>query len=123
MSSNLRLQRICQQCETEFTAKTTVTKFCGLTCAQRNYKARLRKTSVALSDAQTVSVRIKPLSLLQAKDFLSIEETGLLLGLSQSTVLRLLKHGRIPATKFGRRTIIRRKQLDALFQVKTDADS
>lgn len=123
MSSNIRLQRICQHCGTEFTAKTTVTKFCGLTCAQRNYKARLRRTKIAVSDAATDAARVKPLAVLQAREFLSIEETSLLLGISRRTVLRMLKSGKIAAVKFGRRTVIKRTVLDALFQVKPDADS
>ncbi len=30
MSSNIKLQRICQHCGNEFTAKTTVTQYCGV---------------------------------------------------------------------------------------------
>ena len=40
MSSNIRIQRICQQCKNEFTAKTTVTKYCSDRCSKRAYKAR-----------------------------------------------------------------------------------
>ena len=38
MSSNIFVQRICEECGNEFTARTTVTRFCGDRCAKRAYK-------------------------------------------------------------------------------------
>jgi excisionase family DNA binding protein len=115
MSTKIRLQRICKHCEAEFTAKTTVTQFCGDVCAKRAYKARMRQGKIEKSNAETQAIRNKPLEELQSKDFLSIAETCALLGLSERTVFRLLQDGRIPATKFGRRTIIKRGDLEQLF--------
>jgi excisionase family DNA binding protein len=94
---------------------TTVTQYCGGVCAKRAYKAKLRQEKIESSNAETQSVRNKPLEALRAKDFLSIAETCALLGLSERTVFRLLQDGRIPATKFGRRTIIKRADLEQLF--------
>ena len=115
MSTKIRLQRICQHCEAEFTAKTTVTQFCGDTCAKRAYKARKRQAKIEKSNAETQAIRNRPLEELQAKDFLSIAEACALLGLSKRTVFRLLQSGRIPAAKFGRRVIIKRTDLEQLF--------
>lgn len=67
MSSNISITRICQHCGNEFTAKTTVTKFCGDQCAKRDYKLR-RKTAkqqktnekINESNRQTQLVRDAP---------------------------------------------------------------
>ena len=38
MASNIKVQKICQQCGKEFTARTTVTRCCGDACAKKAYK-------------------------------------------------------------------------------------
>ena len=46
MSSNLYIPKTCKHCGNAFTARTTVTKYCGDTCAKKAYKARKRKEKV-----------------------------------------------------------------------------
>lgn len=75
----------------------------------------MREAKIEQSNAETKAIRNKPIEELRAKDFLSIAETCALLGLSERTVFRLLQSGRIPAGKFGRRTIIKRADLEQLF--------
>lgn len=115
MTSKIRISRICQHCGAEFTAKTTVTQYCGDYCAKRGYKARIKQAKIERSNAETEAIRRKPIEQLQAKDFLSIAETCALLGLSRRTVFRLMQSGRIPTTKMGRRTVIKRASLESLF--------
>ena len=50
MGSNIYLQKICEQCGKEFTARTTVTRFCSHTCSSRAYKDRTRKDKVEKID-------------------------------------------------------------------------
>jgi excisionase family DNA binding protein len=119
MNTKIRVQRICQHCGNEFTAKTTVTQYCGDVCAKRGYKARLRQAKIKRSEAETQVSRNKPLAELQEKEFLSITETCTLLGLSRRTAFRLMQSGRIPAVKLGRRTIIKRASLEAIFAETT----
>jgi hypothetical protein len=38
MSSNIRLDRVCEECNKIFVAKTTVTRFCSSRCNNKNYK-------------------------------------------------------------------------------------
>jgi excisionase family DNA binding protein len=115
MTSHIRVQRICQHCGAEFTAKTTVTQYCGDGCAKRAYKARLRQTKIEQSEAETKAIRKEPLAEIQAKEFLGIAEACRLLGVSRWTLHRAIKRGAIQTAKFGRRTIIRRASLEALF--------
>ncbi|WP_161891168.1 helix-turn-helix domain-containing protein [Pontibacter russatus] len=116
MSSNIRIERVCQQCGNDFIAKTTVTQYCSDNCAKRAYKARQKKTKIEASNEQTKAVKLKPLVELGAKEFLSISETCQLLGLSRWTVWRAIKANELTALKVGRRAILKRANLDKLFE-------
>lgn len=115
MSSNIRIKRICQHCENEFVAKTTVTKYCGNDCARRAYKARKKEEKIDASNDETKKQIERPLIEIQAKEFLTIKETCQLLGLSRTTVWRVIKNGRIKTAKIGTRVIIRKDDLHELF--------
>lgn len=116
MSSNIRIERICQHCGNQFVAKTTVTKYCGDDCAKRAYKVRQKKAKIESSIEETQAIKLKPIVELMTKEYLSISETCQLLGLSRWTVWRALKSNQIAATKIGRRTIIKRSHLEKLFE-------
>lgn len=120
MSSTIEIQKICELCGKEFTAKTTVTRFCGHTCAAQAYKLRMKETKVSQAIRETNQQKILSLSELnieaiKQKDFLSIKEAHTLLGLSERTFFRLMKDGTIQAARLGKRTIIKRSDIDKLF--------
>jgi excisionase family DNA binding protein len=122
MSSTIQVQKICEYCGKEFTAQTTVTRFCGHGCASRSYKQRKRENKIGWAVEETnkqkvLSVSEVNLEAIKLKDFLSIKEAYTLLGLSERTFYRLLKTGTIPATKLGGRTIIKRSVIDNLFAI------
>lgn len=116
MSSNIRLERICQYCGKDFIAKTTVTQYCGDVCAKRAYKAKQKQVKVEASKEEMKAIREKSVAELNAKEYLSITETCQLLGLSRWTVWRAIKSNELPAVKVGRRAIIKRSHLDKLFE-------
>jgi excisionase family DNA binding protein len=49
------------------------------------------------------------------KEFLSIQETCKLLGISRRTVYRMFDRGEIKKGKAGTRTLIKRSEIDKLF--------
>lgn len=116
MASQIRIQRICQHCGNEFTAKTTVTKYCGDVCSKRAYKARKKAGKIEASNEETKAILEKPLTHIQGKDFLSISEVCQLFKVSRTTVWRLMKEGKVQAAKIGRKKFITRSSIDALFQ-------
>jgi excisionase family DNA binding protein len=116
MSSNIRVPKICQHCGIEFIAKTTVTKYCGDNCAKRAYKKRKRDEKVQEVAPVAVQKVQHNQSQIKHKDFLSIAETCELLGASRMTLYRQIKNGTINAAKIGRRTIIKRTEIEKLFQ-------
>lgn len=117
MSSNIRIRRVCQYCGIEFTAKTTVTKYCGDSCAKKAYKKRKKEESIAASNEETVQQVKLEVKKLEEKSFLTISQTCELLGISRMSLYRIIKEGTLGATKLGRRTIIHRKNLDSLFNI------
>lgn len=114
MSSNIQVQRICQHCGKEFTARTTVTQYCSDTCSKRAYKARLRAGRVDQSNKETQRIKNQPIEELKAKAFLSIADTCKLVGISRRTVYRMIERGELITGKAGKRTIIRRSDLEQL---------
>jgi excisionase family DNA binding protein len=115
MSTNIRLQRICQHCGDEFTAKTTVTKYCGDTCAKRAYKARKKAEKISSSNKETLQVKKQPIEDVRAKEFLTAKDAALLLGFSLRTVYRLINNGTLEAVNLGERlTRIHKSSLDQL---------
>jgi excisionase family DNA binding protein len=115
MSSNIQILRLCQSCHNKFTARTTVTKYCGHPCASRAYKARKRGEKIEASNQETAHFVPKGFSELQAKEFLSVAETSRLLGISRWTLTRAISDGRLSAVRFGRRIVIKRTDIDRMF--------
>lgn len=116
MSSKIRVQRVCQHCGNEFTARTTVTKYCGDRCAKYAYKARKKAEKVETSNNETQAVIKQPLTDIQAKDFLSIQDVCQLFNVSRTTVWRLMKDGKVHSAKIGKRKFITRDSINALFE-------
>lgn len=116
MSSNIKVQRICQYCGKEFTARTTKTQFCGDNCAKRAYKARLRNAKIQVSNIETKKIKEKPITEIKSKEFLTIKDVAILLNCSTRTAYRLTKQGTIKSIRLTeRKTLVKRTEIDKLF--------
>ncbi len=115
MSSNIKLNRICQHCGKGFIARTTVTQYCSDTCASRAYKERVRQKKINSSNQETQVILRKKIEELKSKEFLTITEACILLSISRWTLWRSIKRKEIKAGKIGRRAIIKRSEIDKLF--------
>ena len=114
MSSNIQVQRICQHCSKEFTARTTITLYCSHRCNSAAYKQKVRAGKVGISNKETQRIKSQPIEELKAKAFLSIADTCKLIGISRRTVYRMIERGELITGKAGKRTIIRRSDLEQL---------
>jgi excisionase family DNA binding protein len=116
MSSNIRLEKICQHCGVQFTAKTTVTQFCSDTCSKRAYKKRKRdeKIGVAIKE-ETERANYNPF--ISQKEFLTVDEACQLINASRWTIYRLIDKGELKAGKLGRSTRIPRTAINELFKL------
>lgn len=116
MSSNIQVQRICQHCGTEFTARTTTTAYCSHRCNSAAYKQKIRSVKVQKSNAETRQIKTKPIEVLKAKEFLTVTEVSKLIGCSRQNVYKLINIGKLKATNILiKKTIIRRYDLDLIF--------
>lgn len=120
MSSNLLIPKTCQHCGKAFTARTTVTKYCGDTCAKRAYKARKREEKIQATLKKDMkakeNIKAQNPEAINNKDFLSVNEVSQLIGVSRWTIQRMIKQGRLNAVPFGRKKIISRYQIENLFR-------
>jgi len=117
MSSKIEVQRICQHCGKEFTARTTVTQYCGDTCSKRAYKARLRAEKIEQSNKETQRIKTLPNEELKAKEFLTVREVARLLNCSVRSAYYYIESGTIKAVNLGQRiTRVKRSEIDKLFE-------
>ena len=116
MSSKIEVQRICQYCEQEFTARTTVTKYCSHKCNQRAYKAKKKAEKVKQSNIRTSRIINQPIDRLKAKEFLTVREVAELLNCSVRSAYYYIDNGTISAVNLGQRmTRVKRSEIDKLF--------
>ena len=123
MSSNLRINRVCEYCKNSFIAKTTSTRFCSPICNGRNNKMLIRNLKIEKSNLQTNSEiqkksegKIEGIEEVKNKDFLTVKDTSELLNISTKTLYRLIERKEINAHKFSeRKTLIRRKDIESYF--------
>lgn len=117
MSSNIKIQRICQYCGNEFTARTTTTQYCGDPCSKRAYKARIRAAKIESSNRETQLIKTKPIEELKAKEFLTVREVARLLNCSVRSAYYYIETGTIKAVNLGQRiTRVKRSDIDKLFE-------
>lgn len=117
MSSNIKVQRVCQHCGTEFTARTTVTKYCSDKCSKAAYKARIRAEKVQKSNTETKQIKNQPIEELKVKEFLTVREVARLLNCSVRSAYYYIESGTIKAVNLGQRiTRVKRSEIDKLFE-------
>ena len=117
MSSNIKIQRICQHCNNEFTARTTVTQYCGDNCAKRAYKVRMKDLKIEASNNETQLLKAKPIEEIKGKDFLTVKDVSKLLNCSIRTVYYHIESRNIKAVNLGERiTRVKRSEIDKLFK-------
>jgi len=117
MSSNIQVQRICQHCGKEFTARTTSTRYCSTKCNSAAYKAKLRAGRIEVSNRLTQRIKTEPIEELKAKEFLTVREVATLLNCSVRSVYYLIENGNIEAVNLGQRiTRVRRVALNKIFE-------
>jgi excisionase family DNA binding protein len=120
MSSNIKIQRICQHCGNEFTARTTTTLYCSHRCNSAAYKAKQRAGKVGQSNKETQRIKNQPIEELKAREFLTVTQVSKLIGCSRQNIYNLINTGKLKATNIlEKKTIVRRCDLDKLFKEPT----
>lgn len=123
MSSNITVIRVCEHCSNDFTARTTVTRFCSDLCAKRNYKQRQKEKKINQSNKETENkkqIRVKPIKDLSNLEYLNPSDTAKLLQCSRVYVYQLLDKGRLPFVQLSeKKRLICRNDIDIYLQSLT----
>ena len=111
MSSNIKIERVCDHCGNIFTAKTTVTRFCSDRCAKRNYKKRQREIKEKKSHAETVAKLSLPIELIKSNELITVDEIVKLIRVIRNKIYRLVDTGRLRPIKLLNRTLFCKKEI------------
>lgn len=114
MSSNIKIQKVCEWCGKEFTAQKTTTKYCCHTCNSRAYKEAARIKRIQNINTITINtIKEKPTLAIKDKQFLSFAETGVLLGITRQAIYKMVKSGHLKASKISSRlSFIKRSDIE-----------
>ena len=115
MASNIDIQKKCEWCGVIFTAHKTSTAYCSHRCANLAYKERVRKKRVQEFQLK-FDEEAKPQS---EKEFLTPTEVSAFLGVERTSIYRYIRYGKIKAVIFDGKTLIRRSDIDKMFDYIT----
>ena len=120
MSSNIRINRICKHCGEVFVAKTFKTQFCSHSCNSKDYKKREKIRKIEefkeeyKSDLKNSKSQSMNMEELKSKIYLSIAEVCLLVGMSDSTIRKFVKEGKLKTIRLGKKHLILKSQIENL---------
>ena len=103
-ASKERILKICEYCGKSFYASKSTTRYCSKQCNSYAYKAAKREEKVKM--AETMRHRKaseKSMSEILVKEYLTIQEVAILLGLSRQTIYNMVYSGKLRASKITSR--------------------
>ena len=105
-TSKFRVLRTCEFCGKEFYAQKVTTRFCSRRCNELAYKQRRRQRQITEAEAK---VQQKPIEEVGNKEFLSLQDTSVLFGITKRSVYNLIYNRVLQAFRLSSRmTLIRR---------------
>lgn len=115
-TSSIRIKKICQWCGAEFEAQKVSTKYCSHRCANLAYKQATREKRVKQVETETHFIKSeKPKENVKDKEYLSIAQASVLLGLSLQAVYKMIYAGHLAAYKLSSRlSFVRREDIDKM---------
>ena len=117
MSGNIRIPKICIECNNAFIAQKTFTQFCSKKCTSKAYKRKKRNEKVDADPNQIVKEAMGvDMALIQSKEYLSIKETCFLLGISRMSLYRYIKNKTIVPSSIGGKVIIKKEVITNLIK-------
>ena len=109
----MEIQKRCKYCGSTFIAHKMNTLYCSPSCNNKDYKNNLRQRKIA--EFMEKEKKTPERDVLGSKEFLTPTEGSLLLGISRATFYRYMRDGTIRAVQLRGKTIVRRKDIDKLF--------
>ena len=113
-TSKFRVLRTCEFCGKEFYAQKVSTRYCSKRCNELAYKQRRRQRQITEAEARVLQ---KPIEEVGNKEFLSLQDTSVLFGITKRSVYNLIYNGVLQAFKLSSRmTLIRRADIERIFE-------
>ena len=113
-TSKFRVLRTCELCGKEFYAQKVTTRYCSKRCNELAYKKRRRQKQISEAESRVLQ---KPIEEVGKKEFLSLQETSVLFGITKRSVYNLIYNGVLKAFKLSSRmTLIRRADIEHIFE-------
>lgn len=77
MSSNIKIQKNCEFCGDEFTARTLYTRYCSKSCNKKHYKQLLLEKNLDTKQTQE-SIKISPIEILRntSQEYFEVHEAA-----------------------------------------------
>ena len=110
----MEIQKRCKYCGRTFIAHKLNTLYCSHSCNGKDYTRSIRQNRIA-EYMEEEKKKNPERDILGVKEFLTPTEGALLLGISRATFYRYMRDGTIRAVQLRGKTIIRRKDIDKLF--------
>ena len=123
MTSKIRILRICEYCNNEFTARTTVTKFCSHSCSKKAWKKKNKEKKIEKSNSETSLKLSLHIEKIKANEYLTIPEAAILIRVSRSSIYRIIWSGALKVLKVRSKTIIFKNDLDDFLKKSTQFQS
>lgn len=121
MSSKVKFERICEYCGKVFLAQTCITRFCSHACNNSNYREMIRSgrynsvtKEVKEEKKQRIKLSVDEVEFIQSKEFISLKQIGIYLGICRKSVYTYLRKYSIPFSRIGGRIIVERKEIDKI---------
>lgn len=110
--TNIRITKRCEHCGAEFVAQKVTTRYCSKRCSEQAYKKRMRERFTEEASNYESGKEVREIHSL---DFMTPTQAAKLLGIGRATIYRYLETGQLVAKQFKRKTLIRRKDIEKIF--------
>lgn len=116
--SKLRIPRICEHCSKPFEAKTITTRFCSISCNNKELRAKVQREKEQVEKQTLLKKYQGKIAEAQSKEFISVSEATVMFGISKDTVHRMIRSGLLTGVNLGvRLTRVKRADLESIFNV------
>ena len=114
--SSILIPRICEYCDKPFMARNVNTRFCCAACNNKSLRARRKREKEEQRQISLLDTKKEKIADIQTRPYISVSEAAQLIGVSKSTVRRMVRRGMLVGVNLGiRLTRIDRTQLEQLF--------
>ena len=105
MSSKITIQRRCECCGKNFTARTTTTRFCGKQCNSIFYKSKIKNKKIEASNQESNERKLTFKQPILTKEILTVKDVAEILESSKIAVYKMISSGRLKAINLSKRKI------------------